>query len=147
VLRELEKRFPSTEEAGQVGYNLGLALHEQKKDPEARQVLDAWIAAAPKDVSRYSAYAWLSYKNGFDRARGIEVAKAGLELDPKDHGLWDTLAELYAAGGKLAEARDAETHALALKPNDSYYTAQLRRFAPPPPPPSPSPAKPEAKKK
>jgi tetratricopeptide (TPR) repeat protein len=142
VLRELERRFPSSDEAGQVGYNLGLALHEQKRDTEAHQVLEAWIAAAPRDVSRYSAYAWLSYKNGFDRPRGIEVAKLGLEVDPKDHGLWDTLAELYAASGKLAEAREAEKRALALKPDDVYYSAQLRRFSPPPPPPPP-----EAKKK
>jgi thioredoxin-like negative regulator of GroEL len=128
VLRDLDERFPASEEASQVGYNLGLALHLQNKDSEAREVLDRWIAAAPKDLSRYGSYAWLCYKNGFDRARGIEVAKKGLEVDPKDHGLWDTLAELYAVTGKLVEARDAEKHALAIKPDDNYYSAQLRRF-------------------
>jgi len=129
VLRELEQRFPSSEEGGQAGYNLALALHGLKRDAEARQVLDGWIAAAPKDLSRYNSYAWMAYKNDFDRARGIEVAKKGLEIDPKDHGLWDTLAELYAVTGKLADARAAEKQALAIKPDDVYYTAQLKRFS------------------
>ena len=128
TLRELEKRFPSSEQAGEAGYNEGLALHHLKQDAEARRVLDAWIAAAPKDVDRYNAYAWLCFKNDFDRARGIEVAKKGLQLDPKNDGLWDTLAELYAATGKRADARDAEAHALALKPGDTYYTAQQRKL-------------------
>jgi thioredoxin-like negative regulator of GroEL len=128
TLRELERRFPASEEAGQVGYNLALALHGQKKLKETRQVLDAWIAAAPKDVSRYNSYAWLCFKNAWEPARGIEVARLGLELDPKEHGLWDTLAELYFTSGKADDARKAEERALAIKPNDAYYTAQLRRF-------------------
>jgi tetratricopeptide (TPR) repeat protein len=128
ALRELERRFPSTEEAGQAPYNLAIALHATGHDAEARTVLDHWIAAAPRDGSRYNTYAWFAYKNEFDRARGIEVAKKGLELDAKDHALWDTLAELYAATGKQAEARDAEQHALGVKPKDAYYEAQWRRF-------------------
>jgi thioredoxin-like negative regulator of GroEL len=132
TLRELERRFPSSDEAGQAPYNLAIALHATGREREARARLDQWIAAAPatggERASRVNAYAWLSYKNGFDRARGIEVAKQGLAADPKDHALWDTLAELYAMGGKLAEAREAEQRALAAKPKDSYYEAQLRRF-------------------
>jgi thioredoxin 1 len=128
TLRDLEKRHPASEEAGQVGYNLALALHGQKKLKETRAVLDAWIAAAPKDVSRYNSYAWLCFKNEWERARGIEMARLGLEIDPKEHGLWDTLGELYFASGKPDEARKAEERALAIKPNDTYYMAQLRRF-------------------
>src|SRR3954447_11795541 len=91
-------------EAGQeAGFQLGMALHLGGKSAEARKVLDAWLAAAPKDPSRASAVAWMSYHDGFDRVRGIEVARAGLEASPKDDGLWDTLAELYWATGK-AEA-------------------------------------------
>jgi tetratricopeptide (TPR) repeat protein len=131
-LRDLQKRFPQSDEAGQVGYNLGIALHGQKRDKEAREVLDRWLTdgltATPRDASRYNSYAWLCFKNGFDRARGIEVAKQGLELDPKDHGLWDTLAELEAQAGDVAGAREAEKKALGLKPGDTYYEAQLRRF-------------------
>jgi tetratricopeptide (TPR) repeat protein len=128
ALLELARRFPSSEEATQVAYNLGLVYHSTGRDREARAVLDGWIAAAPKDGSRYNAYAWLCYKNNFDRARGIEVARLGLQNDPKDHALWDTLGELLAATGQAAEARDAEQKALAIKPKDNYYEAQLRRF-------------------
>ncbi|HEY7953793.1 MAG TPA: thioredoxin family protein [Polyangia bacterium] len=128
TLRELERRFPSSEEAGEAPYDLGAAFHALGKDSEARAVLDRWIAAAPKDGERYNAYAWLSYKSGFDRPRGIEVASAGLKMDPKNDSLWDTLAELYAATGKPTQAREAAARALALKPGDHYYQAQLRRF-------------------
>jgi tetratricopeptide (TPR) repeat protein len=128
ALRELTRRFPSSEEAKEAPYDLGLALHSLGRDGEARAVLDRWIADAPKDGERYNAYAWLSFKNGFDRARGIAVANEGLKMHPKNDGLWDTLAELYAATGQPAKARDAESKALALKPGDHYYAAQLRRF-------------------
>jgi tetratricopeptide (TPR) repeat protein len=128
ALRELEKRFPQTEPASEAPYNLAIVYHSTGRDADARAVLDRWIAAAPSDNARYNSYAWFSYKNDFDRARGIEVALLGLKHDPKDHGLWDTLAELYAATGKQAEARDAEQHALQVKPKDNYYEAQLRRF-------------------
>ena len=128
ALRELERRFPQTEAASEAPYNLAIVYHSTGRDAEARAVLDRWIAAAQSDNARYNTYAWFSYKNDFDRARGIEVALAGLKHDPKDHGLWDTLAELYFATGKAAEARDAEQHALSVKPKDNYYEAQLRRF-------------------
>lgn len=128
TLRELTRKFPSSEEAGQVAYNLALALQGQKRIKEMRPMLDAWLAAAPKDVSRYNSYAWLCFKQDWERTRGIEVAKLGLEVEPKEHGLWDTLGELYFVTGKAEEARKAEERALAIKPNDAYYTAQLRRF-------------------
>jgi thioredoxin-like negative regulator of GroEL len=128
VLRELQQRYPASESAGEVGYQLGLALHLAGRGDEARTVLDAWLDGAAKDPSRWNAYAWLSVKYGFDRARGLEVARRGVEANPRDDGLWDTLAELYAASGRAAEAREAEKKALALKPGDAYYGAQLRRF-------------------
>jgi tetratricopeptide (TPR) repeat protein len=128
VLRELERRFPSTEEAQQVPYNLAIALHATGRDADARAVLDRWIAAAPRDGGRYNSYCWLAYKERFDRAHAVEVAKRGLEVDAKNDALWDTLAELYGALGRKADARDAEQRALAVKPNDVYYQAQLRRF-------------------
>ncbi|HZS39772.1 MAG TPA: thioredoxin family protein [Polyangia bacterium] len=128
TLRDLERKFPASEEADSVPYNLAIALHATGRDAEARAVLDRWLAAAPRDGSRYNAYCWLAYKENFERAHAVEVAKQGLEVDPKNHGLWDTLAELYAALGQKVEARDAEQRALAIKPKDSYYEAQWRRF-------------------
>jgi tetratricopeptide (TPR) repeat protein len=127
-LSELERRFPHSDEATEVPYNLGIAYHALGRDAEARTTLERWIAAAPKDTSRYNAYAWLCFKHDFDRPRGIEIAKKGLEINPKEDGLWDTLGELYAATGRLADARDAEERAMRLKPKDTYYSTQLRKF-------------------
>jgi tetratricopeptide (TPR) repeat protein len=128
TLRELGSRFPSSQQAGEVPYNLGIALHHLGRDADARRVLDDWLAAGSTDVARYNAVAWLCFKNGFDGPRAIDVAKRGLAVDAKEHGLWDTLAELYAQAGKLDSARDAEQTALKLKPGDAYYRAQLRKF-------------------
>jgi tetratricopeptide (TPR) repeat protein len=127
-LTELERRFPHSDEAAEVPYNLGIAYHALGRDTEARTALERWIAAAPKDFSRYNAYAWLCFKHNFDRSRGIEIAKKGLTIDPNEDGLWDTLGELYAVTGRLADARDAEQRAVRLKPQSPYYQAQLRKF-------------------
>jgi thiol-disulfide isomerase/thioredoxin len=128
TLDELARRFPSSSEAGEAPYHRALALHQLGRDPEARTALDGWIAAAPKDGSRYNAYAWMCFKNKFQPERGVEIAKKGLELDGKDDSLWDTLAELQAAVGRKNEAAASAKRALALKPQDAYYAAQVRRF-------------------
>ncbi len=131
ALDELRRRFPTSSEAEEAPYQIAIALLELNQAPAARVELDRWIAAAPKDSERYNAYAWFCFKNRAFLPRGIEVAHRGLELDPKAHALWDTLAELYAASGKRSDAEAAAQKALALRPGDPYYLTQLKRFGPP----------------
>ncbi len=128
IFTQLRASAPKSPEAGQVPYNLAVVYHETARDALAKQTLDDWLAESPTDVDRYNTYAWFSYKNGFDRPRGVEVARQGLALAPTSHALWDTLAELHGALGEKKEAAAAARRALSLKPGDSYYTAQARRF-------------------
>ncbi len=127
TLEEIVRSYPDAEEAGEAPYSLALAYHQLGRDREARQVLDAWLAQ-DRDGTRVNGYAWLCFKNNFERARGIEVAKSGLAKAPANDGLWDTLAELYFSVGDRPQAVLAEKKARTLKPNDNYYATQLARF-------------------
>jgi tetratricopeptide (TPR) repeat protein len=127
TLAELERRFPSSEEAGQAPYQRAVAQQRGGHPDQARATLDAWIARAPKDAERLAAYAWFCFKEGGDRPRGIEIARKGLSLAPTDDGLWDTLGELCLASGDRAEARRAFIRAAELAPKKAYYRAQLAK--------------------
>jgi tetratricopeptide (TPR) repeat protein len=103
-----------------------LKLGDKEK---VRGLLDALISDPAATSGAYNKYAWFSFKQGYDRPRGIEVAKMGLEKNPKDDGLWDTLAELYYAEGDAKKAIEAEDKAIALDPSESYYTEQKAKFS------------------
>ena len=124
---ELEKRWPGTDEAAQALYLRAVVAQEGGHKKEAQALLDAWVERAPKDVQRYAAYAWFCFKEGGDRARGVEIARRGLAIDPKNDGLWDTLGELHAALGDRAEAAKAFAQAVALQPRRDYYQQQLHK--------------------
>jgi thioredoxin 1 len=132
TLKSVLQKYPDSDEAKHVAYDLAVAYHGEKRDDVARHTLEDWLAAAPTDLSRYNAYAWFCYKNDFDKPRGIAVAKKGLEKDPKSDGLWDTLAELQFASGDAKAAVESEKHALVYKPDDVYYKSQVAKFRAPP---------------
>jgi len=131
VLDELRRRYPTSVEAEEAPYQIATALLGLGKPAEARVELDRWLTASPKDSERFNAYAWFCFKNQVLLQHGIEVARRGLELDPKAHALWDTLAELCAANGQRADAEVAAKKALALRPGDPYYLTQLKRLSAP----------------
>jgi tetratricopeptide (TPR) repeat protein len=127
TLAELERRFPSTEEATQATYQRAVGRQLAGRPAEARALLDSWIARAPKDVERIAAYAWFCFKEGGDHSRGIELARRGLELRPNDDALWDTLGELCAASGDRGGAKKAFARAAELQPKNPYYRSQLAK--------------------
>ncbi len=128
VLGRLREQYPSSPQAKEAPYSLAIAQHGLGDDARALATLDAWLAEEPS-AERYNAYAWCCFKNGFGRARAILVAREGLHKHPDADALWDSLAELLAQDGRVADAADAERNALARKPGDRYYAAQLARFA------------------
>jgi thioredoxin-like negative regulator of GroEL len=127
TLERLRDVFPAAKENEEVPYNLAIALHGLGDDARAVATLDAWLLQK-RDAERYNAYAWCCFKNGFGRARAIAVAREGLAAFPKADALWDSLAELLAQDGRAAEAREAEKRALAARPGDRYYAAQIEKF-------------------
>ncbi len=129
LLTELRKRYPTSKEAGRALYPLARALHGLQRDDEALAALQATIDADPKKMGSYNTFAWFCFKQDVDRARGIDVAKKGLVIDPKAAGLWDTLAELYHVTGQRKHAVEAIGKAISLEPADPYFKTQLERFA------------------
>ena len=127
TLLELEKRFPTTDEASQATYARAVAIQHMGRSKDAQALLDDWMAKAPKDEERVAASAWFCFKEGGDKARGIEIAKRGLVEWPNEDGLWDTLGELYLLSGKPVLARQAFAKAAELVPKSDYYRAQLKK--------------------
>ncbi|MEK6609183.1 MAG: tetratricopeptide repeat protein [Myxococcota bacterium] len=128
VLERLERLHPSSPEAAQTVESKARAYHRLGDTRRVRAVLDGLIEAAPRDAARYNTYAWFCYQQAFDRARGIAIAQQGLEIDPKNDGLWDTLAELHFASGLREQALLCERRARELAPDEPYYARQLERF-------------------
>jgi len=127
TLTDLETRFPTSEEAAQAPYQRALARQQSGHTDDAHRVLDAWIAAAPSRADRLAAYAWFCFKESAAYSRGIEIARRGLALAPKDDGMWDTLGELYTVTHDRTEAKKAFARAIALSPKREYYRSQLRK--------------------
>ncbi len=128
TLAELERRFPNAAESERAPYFRAVVLQKAGRAADARALLESWIERSPKDAARLAAYAWFCFKDGGDRVRGIAVARRGLELEPKNDALWDTLGELLLAGGDATEAWKAFTRAAELAPKKDYYQRQLKKL-------------------
>lgn len=128
TLQELRRAHPKSPEAADTVEPIARAWHRLGKPAKARALLDEYLAAAPSDSKRHNLYAWFSYKQNFDRLRGLEVAARGLSAKPDDAGLWDTMAELYFALGLRAQAVACAVQATTLDPKTDYYVQQLERF-------------------
>ncbi len=127
-LLELRRRFPGSPYATSALYDLAQACQGLKDAAGTRKALDEFLAANGNSADAAGTYAWFSFKHGFDTARGIQIAVQALEKAPDDDGLWDTLSELYFARGEKQKALEANSKALALKPQDAYYREQQQKF-------------------
>jgi thioredoxin-like negative regulator of GroEL len=128
AMERLQKEYPTSGEASAVLPSMAKAYVLLKQPEKTRALLDEYIATKGATSDEYNKYAWFCFQNKYDLPRGIEVAKLGLEMNPKDDALWDTLAELLYASNDAKGAVDAENKAIALAPDDSYYKEQKLRF-------------------
>lgn len=128
LLEDLVKRFPDAPVVSRVPMAMARVAVKQGEPRLARQRLDALLAKPDPKADVANSVAWFCFREGFERAWGIEVARAGLKRAPKNAGLWDTLAELLHATGDTQGALDAETTAAKLDPKDPYFPLQIRRF-------------------
>jgi thioredoxin-like negative regulator of GroEL len=128
AMERLQREYPASKEASAVLPSIGKAYLLLKQPEKTRALLDEYIAAKGATSNEYNKYAWFCFQNKYDLPRGIEVAKLGLEKNPKDDALWDTLAELLYASNDAKGAVDAENKAIGLAPEDDYYKEQKTRF-------------------
>jgi thioredoxin-related protein len=88
------------------------------------------ITRFPKSASMMNAYAWDIFRMKASEyyARGIEVAKKALELEPDAAAIWDTLGQLEFEAGNVAEAIEAMQKAADLEPDTESFKDNLERY-------------------
>jgi thioredoxin-like negative regulator of GroEL len=121
--------FPDTGEAAEAPIQAAIAHARAGDEAAASAALERVLARAPADSATYNTVAWACFRENFQLERGIAIAERGLALNPADHSLWDTLAELQFASGDREGALRSIAQAAELAPEVAYYQRQLERFS------------------
>ena len=102
-----------------------LARIERERVGEA---LQRALARGENDASNLNGLAWTCATNGVYLDDALRAAERAVELEPKNTGILDTLAEVHFRMGHADKAVEVESRALAVEPGNNYLTDQLRRF-------------------
>jgi len=102
-----------------------LARIERERVGEA---LQRALARGENDASNLNGLAWTCATNDVYLDEALRAAERAVELEPKNTGILDTLAEVHFRRGDAAKAAEVESRALALEPESSYLKEQLQRF-------------------
>ena len=82
----------------------------------------------PKGINLMNRLAWLYAKKSIKLELALELINKAIKVSPKRADFIDTLSEVLFIQGKVVMAESAISKAIKLKPNNSYYKQQLRRF-------------------
>jgi thioredoxin-like negative regulator of GroEL len=124
----IRRDYPGTEAADGAAFERARAFKGLGDLKAVKAALDEWLAAHAKESNAHNSYAWFCFKQEVFLEEGIAAAKKGLELNPRNDALWDTLAELLNKVGRKKDAVAAIEKALEVKPGDAYYVEQKKRF-------------------
>jgi uncharacterized Ntn-hydrolase superfamily protein len=102
-----------------------LARVERERVGEA---LARALARGENDASNLNGLAWTCATNNVYLDEALRAAERAVELEPKNAGILDTLAEVHFRRGDAGKAVEVETRALAMEPANNYLTEQLNRF-------------------
>lgn len=102
-----------------------LARVERERVGEA---LQRALTRGENDASTLNGLAWTCATNGVYLNEALQAAERAVELEPKNAGILDTLAEVHFRMGRADKAIEVGTRALAIEPENTYLADQLRRF-------------------
>jgi uncharacterized Ntn-hydrolase superfamily protein len=102
-----------------------LAKVERERVGEA---LTRALQRGENDASNLNGLAWVTATNGVFLDEALQAAERAAQLEPKNTGILDTLAEVQFRRGNADKAIEVITRALAIEPNDTYLKGQLARF-------------------
>lgn len=130
LLNELENQYPDSPYAKKADLERAKVYLKTNEKKKALNSLNNYLVKNRSTTSGkpQNAYAWFCFKNNFHMKEGLEVAKKGIELNPRSSSLYDTLAGLHSALGQHDKAVSAIRKALELEPGDTYYEKQLEKF-------------------
>lgn len=121
-LAEAHLRFAATYE--RAGRN-DLAQTERERVGEA---LRRTLERGENDASNLNGLAWVCATNDVFLPEALAAAERAVQLEPKNSGILDTLAEVHFRMGNAVKAIEVETQALGMEPNDVYLKEQVARF-------------------
>lgn len=102
-----------------------LARIERERVGEA---LQRALDRGENDASNLNGLAWTCATNDVYLDQALQAAQRAVDLEPKNTGILDTLAEVHFRMGHADKAVEVESRALAMEPGNNYLTDQLRRF-------------------
>lgn len=102
-----------------------LATMERERVGEA---LARALARGENDASNLNGLAWTCATNDVYLDQALQAAQRAVDLEPKNTGILDTLAEVHFRMGNADKAVEVESRALNLEPGNTYLGDQLRRF-------------------
>jgi len=102
-----------------------LARIERERVGEA---LHRALARGENDASNLNGLAWTCATSGVYLDEALQAAQRAVDLEPKNTGILDTLAEVHFRMGHADKAVEVESRALAMEPGNNYLTEQLHRF-------------------
>lgn len=92
------------------------------------EALQRALARGENDASNLNGLAWTCATNDIYLDESLQAAQRAVELEPKNTGILDTLAEVHFRMGHADKAAEVESRALAIEPGNNYLTEQLHRF-------------------
>lgn len=89
---------------------------------------DAMAKDFPSSGFAHNSAAWLAACCRRDLDRALDHARKATELEPKNSGYRDTMAEVYFQRGDVVKAKELMRECIQLDPQKDYYAKQLKRF-------------------
>jgi tetratricopeptide (TPR) repeat protein len=121
----------NNEELLELGYSNVIRFYNNEKNQEKLlETFEKVVTLFSQNSSYLNQYAWYIYENKIsDRYdRGIELARAAVEIKPESAGIWDTLSWLLFANGEINEAIECMEKAAELDPDQDYYRDNLKKM-------------------
>lgn len=102
----------------------------QKDSPNTLRIYDQYLSAFSDDTGVMNGFAWYIYEQRLtdQYAKGIEMARKAVDLEPEAAHVWDTLAWLYYESGDYNAAVKAMDKAVDLAPETEDFQKSLATF-------------------
>lgn len=108
-----------------------IRYHSKKQDqPNVLATYEVALEKLPQSADLMNAYAWYIFQNKITAkyTRGIQFARKAVELEPSADAIWDTLAQLLFADGRIDEAIQAMQKAVEINPKEESYRDLLTKY-------------------
>jgi len=107
------------------------AAHKAEADAlyaQGKAVYAKLVADSPDSAAALNLLAWFEGRCGRDLDDALAHARKGVELEPQNTAILDTLAEVHFQRGEIDPALELVRKCLKLEPTSEHHRKNLRRF-------------------